>query len=137
MKRENAFNLMADDEIDFPKRQLPVSQITEIKVNLATLYGVTTKRLNEQVKRNMQRFPSDFMFRLSKQEKDEVVANCDHLQNLKYSRTTPHAFTEHGAIMAAGVLNTKRAVEVSILVVRAFVEMGKMISDHEGSSKEA
>jgi len=75
---------------------------------LAGLYGVTTKRLNEQVKRNRGRFPEDFMFQLTKQEKDEVVANCDHLNRLKFSRNLPYAFTEHGAIMAASVLNPVR-----------------------------
>ena len=65
-----------------------------LDADLALLYGVTTKRLNEQVKRNQKRFPEDFMFQLTKTEKDEVVANCDHLQNLKFSRTRPYAFTE-------------------------------------------
>jgi len=59
--------------------------------------------LNEQVKRNKRRLPEDFMFQLSSVEKDEVVANCDHLKNLKFSRTSPYAFTEHGAIMAANI----------------------------------
>jgi hypothetical protein len=71
--------------------------------DLATIYDVTTKRLNEQVKRNQNRFPEDFMFQLSPQEKDEVVANCDHLAKLKFAKSLPHAFTEHGAIMAATV----------------------------------
>jgi ORF6N domain len=62
---------------------------------------MTTKRLNEQVRRNMSRFPRDFMFTLTSKEKAEVVANCDHLRNLKFSPTLPRAFTEHGAIMVA------------------------------------
>lgn len=73
--------------------------------DLAELYGVTTKRLNEQVRRNRKRFPDDFMFQLTKAEKTEVVANCDHLARLKFSPVLPTAFTEHGAIMAALVLN--------------------------------
>ena len=77
-----------------------------LDADLAWLYGVTTKRLNEQVRRNRGRFPEDFIFQLSTEEKAEVVANCDHLSNLKFSRTLPYAFTEHGAIMAASVLNT-------------------------------
>jgi len=72
-----------------------------IDADLAQLYGVDTKRLNEQVKRNIDRFPHDFMFRLSADEKTEVVANCDHLQKLKFAKTLPYAFTEHGAIQAA------------------------------------
>jgi hypothetical protein len=63
-----------------------------LDTDLSTLYGVTTKRLNEQVKRNKERFPADFMFQLTSDEKLEVVANCDHLANLKFSRTTPYAF---------------------------------------------
>ena len=72
-----------------------------IDVDLAALYRVTTQRLNEQVKRNADRFPGDFMFRLSAAEKTEVVATCDHLARLKFSKALPYACTEHGAIQAA------------------------------------
>jgi hypothetical protein len=99
--------------------------------DLARLYGVSTKRLNEQVKRNRTRFPEDFLFALTSQEKAEVVANCDHLRSLKFSPKVPHAFTEHGAIMAASVLNSPRAVEVSVYVVRAFVRLREMIALHK------
>jgi hypothetical protein len=99
--------------------------------DLAGLYGVSTKRLNEQVKRNQNRFPADFMFRLTAKEKAEVVANCDHLQTLKFSPGLPHAFTEHGAIMVASVLNTPRAMEVSVYVVRAFVALREMLGAHK------
>jgi hypothetical protein len=99
--------------------------------DLAALYGVPTKRLNEQVKRNHERFPSDFMFQLTKLEKDEVVANCDHLQKLKFSPVLPNAFTEHGAIMAASVLNSQRAVQASIYVVRAFVKLRQMLAPYK------
>lgn len=79
-----------------------ILEIREFKVildtDLATLYGVTTKRLNEQVKRNKDRFPSDFMFKITKQEKNELVAICDRFKNLKHSTSLPHAFTEHGAL---------------------------------------
>src|SRR5271168_518059 len=76
--------------------------------DLAELYRVSTKRLNEQVKRNSHRFPGDFMFTLTAAEKAEAVAECDHLRSLKFSAALPHAFTEHGAIMVAAVLNTAR-----------------------------
>ena len=99
-----------------------------IDADLAGFYGVPTKRLNEQVKRNGNRFPDDFMFQLTKSEKSEVVANCDHLENLKYSRSLPYAFTEHGAIMAASVLNTPRAIEVSVFIVRAFIKLRQFIA---------
>ena len=75
-----------------------------VDADLAELFGVTTKRLNEQVRRNKDRFPTDFAFRLTRGEKAEVVANCDHLARLKFSSTLPMVFTEHGAMMAAGVL---------------------------------
>lgn len=99
--------------------------------DLAELYGVETKRLNEQVKRNIDRFPSDFMFQLSKKEKDEVVANCDHLGSLKFSSTNPYAFTEHGAIMVASILNTPLAVETSIMIVRVFIQLRKELATHK------
>ena len=99
---------------------IPIGQIEErillirgqrvmLDADLAGLYGTTTKRLNEQVKRNRGRFPEDFMFQLTKNEKADVVAICDHVAKLKFSPVLPKAFTEHGAIMVASVLNTKRA----------------------------
>ena len=102
-----------------------------IDADLAALYGVPTKRLNEQVKRNAGRFPADFVFQLDRAERDEVVANCDHLRRLRFSPTMPFAFTEHGALMAASVLNTTRAVEVSLYVVRAFVELREALATHK------
>ena len=101
-----------------------------IDADLAELYGVTTKRLNEQVRRNSKRFPSDFMFQLTKQEKGEVVAICDHLERLKFPPVLPLVFTEHGAIMAASVLNTARAIEMSVQV-RAYVKLREFLATHE------
>ncbi len=101
-----------------------------VDADLAGFYGVSTKRLNEQVKRNRARFPDDFMFQLTRSEKSEVVANCGHLSRLKFARTPPYAFTEHGAIMAASVLNSRRAVEVSVFVVRAFVKIRRLLSEN-------
>lgn len=106
-----------------------------IDTDLAELYGVETKRLNEQVRRNKERFPEDFMFQ-DATEKMEVVANCDHLSKLKFSPNLPYVFTEHGAIMAASVLNTPLAVEVSVQVVRAFVKLREMISTHKDLAKK-
>lgn len=94
-----------------------------VDADLAQLYGVSTKRLNEQVKRNQNRFPNDFSFRLTENEKSEVVANCDHLSMLKYSSSLPRVFTEHGTIMAANVLKSEVAVQMSVFVVRAFVNL--------------
>lgn len=125
-----------------PQPVLPVERIAQsilvirgqkvmIDADLAALYGVATKRLNEQVKRNIDRFPADFMFQLSPPEKGEVVANCDHLAKLKFSKALPFAFTEHGALMAASVLNTPRAVEVAVYVVRAFVALRELLAGNK------
>ena len=102
-----------------------------LDADLAEFYGVQTKRLNEQVKRNSQRFPSDFVFQLTTEEREEVVAKCDHLSKIKYSSTLPYAFTEHGALMAASVLNTARATEISVFVVRAFTRLGHLIAAND------
>jgi len=102
-----------------------------LDVDLAALYGVSTKRLNQQVNRNPARFPGDFMFQLTNEERLQVVTICNHLGNLKYSSTLPRAFTEHGAIMAASVLNTPRAVEMSVFVVRAFVRLRNFLAAHK------
>lgn len=101
-----------------------------VDADLAELYGVPTRRLNEQVKRNAGRFPADFMFRLTASEKAEVVATCDHLRKLKFSRAMPLAFTEHGAIQAASVLASAQAVKMGIYVVRAFVQMRQACAVH-------
>lgn len=98
-----------------------------LDADLAELFGVPTKRLNEQVKRNLERFPERFMFQLTDEEKAEVVANCDHLQRLKFSPMLPYAFTEHGTIMAATVLNSPRAIQISIYVVEAFVRLRELL----------
>ena len=102
-----------------------------IDTDIAKLYGVTTKRLNEQVKRNKERFPEDFMIQLTSKKKTDVVANCDRLKNIKYSSSLPYAFTEHGVIMLAAVLNSQKAVEASIFVARAFVRLREILSTHK------
>lgn len=101
-----------------------------IDADLAQLYGVPTKRLNEQVRRNSNRF-ADFLFRLTSAERSKVVANCDHLARLKFSPALPYAFTEHGALMAATVLNSPRAVEVSRYVIQAFVQQRELLAAHK------
>ena len=98
-----------------------------IDADLAALYGVPTKALNQAIKRNARRFPPDFMFQLSAEEKQEVVTNCDHLAKLKFAKTLPFAFTEHGAIQAANVLNSEQAVEMSVYVVRAFIRLRELV----------
>lgn len=107
-----------------------------IDADLAEFYGVPTKRLNEQVKRNQERFPEDFMFQLNLEEKGWVVVSCDHLSRLKFSKALPYAFTEHGALMAASVLNSPRAVEVSVFIVRAFVKIRRTIAEYKELSQQ-
>ena len=99
-----------------------------LDADLARLYGVTTKAFNQAVKRNAARFPADFLFKLTQSEKQDVVTNCDHLARLKFSPTLPRAFTEHGAIMASMVLNSRRATEMSVFIVRAFVRMRETLA---------
>lgn len=102
-----------------------------LDADLARIYGVPTKRLNEQVKRNTRRFPEDFVFQLTREEKSEVVANCDHLRNLRFAKGLPYAFTEHGAIQAANVLNSDAAIEMGVHVVRAFVRLRQWLGTQE------
>lgn len=102
-----------------------------IDSDLAKLYGVSTKALNQAVKRNCERFPIDFMFELTTDEKMELVTNCDHLKQLKFSSTLPKVFTEHGAIMLASVLNSKKAVDASIYIVRAYVRLREVLASHK------
>ena len=96
--------------------------------DLAELYGVPVKRLNEQVKRNRERFPDDFMFQLTKVEEADLEGQTSAKPGRGGRRYAPYAFTEHGAIMAATVLNSERAVEMSVFVVRAFVRLREMLS---------
>jgi len=106
-----------------------------IDADLALLYGVDTRTLNQAVKRNAERFPMDFMFALTPAEKTEVITSCDHLQKLKFSKSMPYAFTEHGAIQAANVLASARAVEMGIYVVRAFVRLKQASTLHADLAK--
>lgn len=92
---------------------------------------VTTKQLNQQVKRNKKRFPEDFMFQLTREEKEEVVTNCDHLKTLKYSPNLPYAFTEHGAVMLASVLNSERAIEVNVQIVRVYNQIKEALLNYK------
>ena len=94
-----------------------------IDKDLAELYGVSTKRLNEQVRRNINRFPSSFRFQLTADETAEVVANCDRLNTLRFSPTKPFAFSEQGGAMLSSVLHSDEAVEISIKIMNAFVAM--------------
>jgi phage regulator Rha-like protein len=109
-----------------------------LDTDLAELYGVTTKRFNQQVRRNLERFPADFMFQLTDDEAaslrlQNVTLKAGRGQHRKY---LPYAFTEHGAIMAATILNSAQAVEVSVYVVRAFVELRNALASNKDLARK-
>ena len=105
--------------------------------DLAALYDVPTKRLNEQVRRNLKRFPSDFMFQLTSEETDslrsQIVTSKPGRGGRRYS---PYVFTEQGVAMLSSVLNSDRAIEVNILIMRAFVKLREMLSTHKDLAKK-
>ncbi len=101
-----------------------------IDSDIAELYEVKTKRINEQVKRNIERFPERYCFQLTKEEKDNVVANCDHLQKLKFSYQLPFVFTEQGASMLSNVLKSEVAIKVSLQIMDAFVDMKRFMNNN-------
>lgn len=103
-----------------------------LDTELAALYGVTTKRFNEQVRRNRERFPQDFMFQLTTEEETVLRSQIATLKGGRgqHRKYLPFAFTEHGAIMAATILNSPRAVEMSVYVVRAFVHLREVLSSN-------
>jgi len=95
---------------------------------LAELYGVKTFRLNEQVKRNIKRFPEKYRFQLTEDETNELIANCERFESLKHSSFCPYAFTEHGVVMLSSVLHSDEAIEISGRVVDAFVAMRRFLA---------
>lgn len=104
------------------------NQKVMIDRDLAEMYGVEVKRLNEQVKRNIERFPHEFRFQVSDLEKNELVANCDQFKKLKHSSVNPYAFTEQGVSMLSAVLRSDTAIKISIQIINAFVGMRKFVS---------
>jgi hypothetical protein len=99
--------------------------------DLAELYGVETKYLNRQVRRNKERFPEEFMFYLTAEERNELVTNWHRFAALKHSSSLPYAFTEHGVAMLASVLNSKQAIKISIYIIKTFVKLRQLISNHK------
>ncbi len=106
-------------------------QTVMLDADPALLYQVKTHQLNEAVKRNLKRFPHDFMFRLTKEEKTKVIAICDNLKPLKYSAHLPYAFTEQGVSMLSSILKSERAIDVNIAIMRTFVQMRRSASLHK------
>lgn len=103
--------------------------------HLATLYEVETRALKQQVKRNINRFPKDFMFQLAEAEWKEVITNCDNLGPIRFSPATPFAFTEQGVAMLSGILRSEKAIAVNITIMRAFVHMRKLIDQNRDLKK--
>lgn len=99
--------------------------------DLAELYGVKNKYLNQQVRRNIKRFPQEFMFPLREEERGELVAICNRFKTMKHSISLPYAFTEHGVAMLASVLKSERAVKISIIIIKTFVKLREIISTHK------
>ena len=130
MKNQN--NLMIPDEIIMSKIYFIRGQKVMMDRDLAELYGVETRRLKEQVKRNTSRFPTDFMFELSKEELEEwrkqFGSSNSEIMGL---RIPPFAFTEHGVLMLASVLNSERAVQVNIQIIRIFTKMRQLLLTHK------
>jgi predicted XRE-type DNA-binding protein len=104
--------------------------------DIAELYGVETKRLNEQARRNIERFPEDFMFQLTKNEKNELVAKCDRFELLKHSTTMPYAFTEQGIYMLASVLKSPQAIAVNIAIIRTFKKLREFTHHYNSLAKK-
>ena len=116
---------MIEERIFFIRKQHVM-----IDRDIAELYGIETKVLNQQVKRNIERFPENFMFRLNENEFHELVTNCDRFRTLKHTTVLPHAFTEQGVSMLSAVLKSKTAIKVSIHIINSFVRMRKFVMDH-------
>lgn len=99
--------------------------------DLAELYGVPTYRLNEQVKRNGNRFPEDFLFRLNDSEVKQLIANCDRFKLVKHSSHYPYAFTQEGVAMLSSVLRSEQAVQINVQIMRAFVKMREFLATNK------
>ncbi|HLT87667.1 MAG TPA: ORF6N domain-containing protein [Sphingobacterium sp.] len=124
-KNETARLTIIEDRIFIIRNQQVM-----IDKDLADLYAVETKVLNQAVKRNIDKFPEDFRFQLTTEEKRELVTNCDRFESLKHSSVNPHAFTEHGVLMLANVLKSDIATKMSIRLVKAFVQLRKVLSSN-------
>jgi hypothetical protein len=135
---------MARAELSIPDERIAAAillargQKVILDSDLAGLYGVTTKRLNQQVKRNHERFPADFVFQLNAEEHEALRLQIATLKSGRgeHRKYPPYVFTEHGAIMAASVLNSPRAIQVSVHVVRAFVRLREVLATHKDLARK-
>lgn len=118
--------------IEIIENRIFIFRETKVMIDrdLAELYDVKTYRLNEAVKRNIKRFPPEFMFQLNDNEKNGLIANCDRFKTLIHSTSNPYVFTEHGIVMLASVLNSDRAIAINVQIVKAFVKLREMALAH-------
>ncbi len=128
MKKKDSATLIPLERIESAILEIRCERVM-LDRDLAGIYGVATRALNQAVRRNRDRFPKGFMFELTPDEKEELVTNRDRFARLKHSSSMPYAFIEHGAVMLAAVFRSKRAVEVSVFVVKAFLRMWRMLAD--------
>lgn len=138
MKKVRSVSVISFASQEIVERRILIIRRTKVMIDhdLAGLYGVTTKALNQAVKRNIKRFPSDFMFQLTKEEKKEVVTNCDHLKHLRFSHNLPYVFTDLGVAMLSSVLNSERAIQANILIMRTFSKIKEALMSHKDIEKK-
>ena len=138
--RDKRNNNMAKEILHYNVSQVQAMIVTVrgqrviLATDLAELYGVQTKALNQAVKRNIDRFPTDFLFQLTWEESEQIFCSRSQFVTLKRGKNIkylPYAFTEHGAIMAANVLNSPKAIEMSVFVVRAFIKMRETLANNK------
>lgn len=137
MSKREVGEVRPAERVLLPRIFILRGQKVVLDADLARIYGVTTARLNEQVKRNLTKFPKDFLFRLSPSEFGRLMSHIATSNRGRGGRRKlPWAFTEHGAIMAATVLSSERAVAMSVYVVRAFVKFRKLLAGNKDLAKK-
>ena len=138
MKKNKSVSVVLFSSPEIVERRIYIIRRMKVMVDhdLANLYNVPTKVLNQAVKRNIRRFPPDFMFQLTKEEKKEVVTNCDHLKHLRFSPNLPYAFTDLGVAMLSSVLNSERAIQANILIMRTFSKLKQALMSHKDIEKK-
>jgi len=136
MKKKNIIISVPEERIE-TKILLIRDKKVMLDRDLAELYKVETAQLKRQVRRNIERFPNDFMFKLTRQEyRDILRCQFGTLEMGKYSKYLPYAFTEHGILMLSSVLNSKRAIQVNIHIMRAFIKLREYITTHKDLQKK-
>jgi len=130
VEKSNSSHVIASESIE---DQIIVLRGQKVMIDrsLAVLYGVSTRHLKRQVRRNIDRFPEEFMFRLTKEEKNQLVPNWHQFRTLKHTKSPPYAFTEHGIAMLASVLNSELAIRMSIIIIKTFIKLRKIIVSHK------